>query len=629
MSSNTVQGEAYIRGIGTDIASIGADPSVAFLLDGVYLPRLSTAMQDLYDVDRVEILEGPQGTLYGRNATGGVVNIISQLPTSDFTYKADAIYGNYNEQVYRASVSGPLDGSDDLTGRFTFARQSHDGYVENLTTGGSIDSVNDWASRGILRYQPSSKLDIVLSADLSWDGGSPATAVQVLSNDSPAVLFFGGIVPNNPYKTTENSPSEVDNTQGGVSAKVSWDLGGMKLTSLSAVRFSHVDVAFDSDGTNANFLNTEAVQDSKTASEDLQLTSGPGLPLDWIIGLSYFNESASSDYNVNAPLLGLNINPLATNVTNAYAAYAQGTYNLLDNLQVTAGLRYSYEIKHSTLDELASGVSAGAFVGSKGWNALTPKFGVQYFPTEQTMLYASATRGFKSGGFNSTALQTPQGFSPEYVWSYEAGIKNTFFDQHLRLNADAFYYDYSDLQVNVFNAASITTIENAAKATVEGLELEADAIPIDGWTLGANMSFLDPKYDNYVSVNPDDPGAGPINLQGNTMVRAPKFTTDLSSEYTTPLSDMGSLTGRIEYFYRSRVYFTPYDEIGVSQPGYGLWNARLTYDFSSHPWSLSLFVNNLANQIYYQEKARTPGLVGTLGWVGDPRTFGVELTIHN
>jgi iron complex outermembrane receptor protein len=202
MSSNTVQGEAYIRGIGTDIASIGADPSVAFLLDGVYLPRLSTAMQDLYDVDRVEILEGPQGTLYGRNATGGVVNIISQLPTSDFTYKADAIYGNYNEQVYRASVSGPLDGSDDLTGRFTFARQSHDGYVENLTTGGSIDSVNDWASRGILRYQPSSKLDIVLSADLSWDGGSPATAVQVLSNDSPAVLFFGGIVPNNPYKTT-------------------------------------------------------------------------------------------------------------------------------------------------------------------------------------------------------------------------------------------------------------------------------------------------------------------------------------------------------------------------------------------------------------------------------------------
>src|ERR1700722_17885793 len=152
ISSNTLQGEVYIRGIGTDISSIGADPSVAVLLDGVYLPRLSTSLQDLYDVDRIEVLKGPQGTLYGRNATGGVVNIVSELPTNDFEVKGDALYGNYNQQRYRFSVSGTL--ADDLTARFSFESHSDDGYVKNLYTGGRIDRLDDMAGRGIIRWHP-------------------------------------------------------------------------------------------------------------------------------------------------------------------------------------------------------------------------------------------------------------------------------------------------------------------------------------------------------------------------------------------------------------------------------------------------------------------------------------------
>ncbi len=525
-------------------------------------------------------------------------------------------------------MSGPLDADDTLTGRLSLVEHSHDGFVDNLTTGGRVNSLKDWAGRGIVRYQPTEDLSVTLSADFSADGGSPGTSVRVLSADAPA-LFFGAVVPADPYKTTENYPEKVDNSQGGASAKVVWNLGETTLTALSAYRYSNFFVSFDSDGTNLDFVNLHARQKSNTLSQDLQLTSNPGSRFDWILGLSFFHENANSNYLVNVPPVAASINPIATNNTDAYAAYAQGTYHLLDDLQLTAGLRYSYEHKDATLVEYFSGALAGNFVGGKGWGALTPKFGIQYLPTDDVMVYASATRGFKSGGFNSTALQNPQGFNPEYVWSYESGVKSTFFDKRLRLNADVFYYDYKNLQVNVFNSTSITTLENAASATIKGLELEADAVPVDGWTLGSSFSFLEPKYGNYVSVNPDNPGVGPVNLHGNTMVRAPKFSMNLSSEYTMPVSDAGAATGRVEYFYRSRVYFSPYDLQGVSQAGYGLWNARLTFDSATGPWSVSAFVNNLTNQAYYQERARTAGLTGTIGWVGDPRTFGIEIGIHN
>lgn len=627
ISSNTLQGEVYIRGIGTDIASIGADPSVAVLLDGVYLPRLSTSLQDLYDVARVEVLKGPQGTLYGRNATGGVINIVSELPTDAFEVKADALYGNYNQQRYRFSISGTL--ADNLTGRFTFVSHSDDGFVKNLYTGGRINRLDDMAGRGMLRWQPSSKLDITLSADLSNDSGNPSTSVRVLSNDAPQVVFFGGLVASNPFNTYENFPELTLDQQGGVTGKIVWDEGDFLFTSISAYRFSRFHVLFDSDGTNIDWVNLQAHQNSKTASQEFQFASKPGSPLDWIFGLYYFNENANSNYFVAAPIVGETLQPLATNTTNAYAAYAEATYHVTDKFLLTAGARYSDETKDATLVEYISGASAGSFDGGKTWTAFTPKFVAQYFPTDQVMLFASATRGFKSGGFSSTAIQNPPGFSPEYVWSYEAGLKSTFLDQRLRLNASAFYYDYNNLQVNVYNALTITTIENAAKATIKGLELEADAVPVDGLTLSANSAFLDPTYDNYETVNPDFPGSSPVNLKGNTMVRAPRMTYTLSGEYTHPLADVGDLTGRLEYSYRSRTYFTPFDAPGVSQAGFGLWNARLTYAPANSIWSVAAFINNISNQVYYQEEARTAGLVGTIGWVGDPRTFGVEVAVHN
>jgi iron complex outermembrane receptor protein len=626
MSTDFIQGEAYIRGIGTDIASISADPSVAFMIDGIYLPRVSNTLQDLFDVDRVEVLNGPQGTLYGRNATGGVINIISKQPSDTFSLDADALYGTYNEQRYRFDVTGPL--GDDVSGRLSVISDSRDGYVKNLYLGGTVDPMRSWAGRGSIRIQPNSNLEITLTADYSQDRGAPSSGIHVLSDDAPALLF-GGTVTNDPYKAYEDLRNQENTQQYGFSGKVVWNLGDMTLTSLTGYRDSHYHVVLDLDGTQADFfIHDPDTQSSRSFSQEFQLTSNPGGPLSWILGAYYFNEDAHSLYDLFIPIASQNLEPIGSNRTNAYAAYGEATYDVTDKFKLTAGLRFSDENKQATLVEESSGFLIGSFAGGKTWTAFTPKFGAQYFVDPNVMLYATATRGFKSGGFNSTALQSPQGFSPEYVWSYEAGLKSTLLDDRLILNVDGFYYDYSNLQVNKYDSAAVVTLENAAKATIKGLEAEVDYQPINGLTLSSNFSLLDPEYDNYLSVNPDDPSAGAISLKGNQMVRAPKFSMNFAAQYVANMGDSGSLTTRVEYSYRSKIYFTAFDDPGVAQNGYGLLNASVRYDSENGRWSLSAFVDNITNQLYYQEKARSAMFVGTIGWPGVPRTAGVSASIH-
>lgn len=626
MSTNVIQGEAYIRGIGTDISSIAADPSVAFMIDGVYLPRLSTSLQDLYDVARIEVVKGPQGTLYGRNATGGVINIITKLPSDTFGLDADVLYGNYNDQRYRVAVTGPI--GDMVSGRISLIHHTRDGYVKNVFLGGTVDPLDTWAGRGSLRIRPSENVDIVLSGDYSSDRGAPASAVRVLSADAPA-LFFGGTVTNDPYKVNENLRNKVNNDQYGFSGRLTWYRGGSTFKSITAYRHSKYKLILDLDGTQANwFIHDPDLQSSSTFSQEFQLASNTQGPLDWLVGAYYFNENASSNYNLFLPLFTVNVNPVATNQTNAYAVYGEATYHLTKELSATVGLRYSDEHKKTTVLSNSYGVTYGSFAGSKSWGALTPKFGIQYNATDDIMLYASATRGFKSGGFNSTAIQTPQSFSPEFVWSYEIGAKTTLWDGKAILDADAFYYDYSNLQVNKYDAVNIVTLENAARATIKGFEVEAEVRPIDALTLTANVSVLDATYDKFDTVNPDNPGPGPISLKGNTLVRAPKFTANVSAEYEIPVGVWGTLTARTNYYYRSRMYFTPFDDPSVAQNGFGLWNASLQFDNDDGRWSVSAYVNNITDQLYYQEKARSATIVGTIGWPGTPRTFGAVVAFH-
>jgi iron complex outermembrane receptor protein len=624
LTTNIVQGQAYIRGIGTDIASISADTSVAFMLDGVYLPRLSTSLQDFFDVDRVEVLKGPQGTLYGRNATGGVVNIVSELPSQTFGAKADILFGNYNQQRYRASVTGPL--TDTVSARLTLIRRSRDGYVDNLLTGDDVDNVDNWAGRAMLLWQPNEDLDILLSGDISDDGGAPSSSVRIVSDTAPAILFGGTVLPD-PYDVYLNFKPSVDNKQSGGSAKVTWRMGDLTFTSLTAARQSKFKLVLDLDGTEVNwFTHDPDIQHSDTFSQEFQL-SGTSGNLEWVAGLFYFREEADSSYNLFLPLVGVNVRPEATNTTNAYAAFAQASYAVTDSVKLTAGARYSYEEKDASVDSFFNNALVGSFDGSDNWNAFTPKFGIEYYPDDDSMLYVSATRGFKSGGFNSTAIQDPQGFEPEYIWAYEAGYKGSLADGRVKLNLAAFYYDYTDLQVNKYTSGSLVTLENAASATVKGIEADISARVTDYWNIGGSIAWLDATYDDFDSVDPDAPAAGLADLSGNQLVRAPKLSFNLNTDVRIPLGESWDLVARTEYSYRSKIYFTPFNNPEVAQDGFGLWDASLTFEPREGDWHVRLFVKNITEEFYYQEMARSASIVGTIGWPGEPRTFGIEFGV--
>lgn len=624
MTSNIVQGQAYLRGIGTDIASISADPSVAFILDGVYLPRLSTAQQDLFDVQRVEVVKGPQGTLYGRNATGGVVAITSKTPSSVFEGSADALYGNYDQQRYRATISGPL--SDGVAGRVSVVRRSRDGFVYDPIGRRSIDNVSDWAGRAMLTARLGDSGKLTLSADATRSRGAPSSAIRIISAKAPA-LAFGGTVVADRYKTNQNFPNQAHNDQSGVSAKIDWALGGVDVTSITAYRESDFKLVLDLDGTEANwFTHDPDRQKSKTFSQELQL-AGKTDRLQWLAGAYFFSEDASASYNLFLPLAGVNQRPEATNETRAYAVFAQGGYSLTDRFKATVGLRYSYEKKDASVDLFFNGAKVGAFDGDKSWDAFTPKFGLEFQATDTTLIYGSVTRGFKSGGFNSTAIQNPQDFRPEYVWAYETGLKSVLADGRARIGLTAFYYDYTDLQVNKYDAVNIVTLENAANAKIKGFEAELAAQPTDRWNVSAALTLLDATYDKFTSVDPDNAAAGPLDLKGNRLVRTPKTSLSLSTDYTFDLGGGLELTARGSYAYRSRIYFTPFNATGVSQKGYGLANASLDLKPSDGPWRASVFVKNLGKSFYYQEIARSANIVGTIGWPGDPRTYGVEFGV--
>lgn len=624
LSSNIVQGQAYLRGIGTDIASISADPSVAFILDGVYLPRLSTALQDLYDVERVEVVKGPQGTLYGRNATGGVVAITSKTPTRTLEGSADALYGNFNQQRFRATLSGPL--GDTVAGRITVVRRSRNGFVEDPIHNRGIDNVDDWAGRGMLSVQMGESASLLLSADATRSRGAPSSAVHIISATAPA-LFFGGTRLSDPYTVNQTFANRVDNDQSGVSAKVNWDLGSVDFTSITAYRRSKFLLLLDLDGTEANWFKHDVdTQHSRTFSQEFQF-SGSGEHLQWVAGAYYFNEDSDATYNLFLPLAGVNLRPEATNETRAAAIFGQGTWSFSDAFKATVGLRYSRETKTATVNQFFNNALAGSFSGKRTWDAFTPKFGLEFHPNESTMFFASITRGFKSGGFNSTAIQSPQEFQPEYVWAYEAGVKAVVLEGRARLGLTAFHYDYTDLQVNKYDAVNIVTLENAASAKINGLEAEVAARPTDRWNVNASVTLLDATYDNFLSVDPDNPGPGPISLKGNLLVRTPRTSFSVSTDYTLPLPDKLELTGRVSYYYRSRMYFTPFNATGVSQAGFGLVNASLELASTDGPWRVSAFVKNLGDTFYHQEIARSANIVGTIGWPGEPRTFGVEFGV--
>jgi iron complex outermembrane receptor protein len=649
VAQQNVNGEIYIRGVGSNNVFNGSDPDVTVQLDGVYLAGAFAQFMDFLDVDRLEVLRGPQGTLYGRNAVGGTINIISSTPSdtpSGTLQLTGGNFGLFQGQFYQTGPVVPGKAQFSLAGNYV----THDDYVSNATPGvAGVENANHGGLRAQLRVELGDNTDATTRFDWSHADERSDSFDHNLA-PVPFAPIANSLVGN--YETVAiNSPQTNHLTLWGIAEEIDTRLSDyIDLKSLTAYRSGQYQIDVDPDATELEILNSFQSDRYDQVSQELDLTAKDG-PLEGIIGFLYYSEHEVGDITSAAPPSLLipaakSANNVVTPVsdTQSTAGFGQATYHLSEALSVVAGIRYTAEQRkfaqnftQYSLNPATLNARTFQFIGNsdRTYDAATPKFGVNYSVTPNVLTYVSATRGFKSGGTNFAATNSLEmNFKPETLWAYEVGIKSEWLEHRLRLNLTGFKYDYRDLQVQSLIAPGIVAIGNAATAGIKGLEFEVGARPIKEVTLDLNYSLLDARYDqfpdasvpsalgSYVAGNPRyDAATNTFNAAGMELNSAPRSSLNASAKYETSLFT-GDGYARADYHWQARTYFDPSNATILSQGAYGILNLSLGYE-DERGWGVQLLGRNVANKRYWVAMA-APGLVPD-GYAGDPRT--VALTV--
>jgi iron complex outermembrane receptor protein len=628
-TQNSSFGQLSVRGIGTNAVNAGADPSSAMYLDGVYLARPAMAFVDFLDVDRVEVLRGPQGTLYGRNAVGGALNVISRQPTNDFQASARLTAGNLDELRAEVRVSGALK-RDKVMGTIAFARSGREGYVRDLDHPEQpLGGDNLTAARGQLRVVFGRRTDLLLSTDVTDQDGTLLTFNKVLQ-------VKPGFIVDNPPDLHEVRTSTVASSgllNSGATARFTAALTpSTTLVSLSAFRKLDNEFVADADITELDLLTTHIHERQHQLSQELTV-SQQRPRLTWVAGLFLFQEDDHQqvwvDQYASRTQVQLDPDVDATSV----AVFGQTTLPLTSYLSATAGMRYTRERKtidnaggRYGLDPPMSVVPASdyAYFDSIEHTAWTPKFGVETKLAGRGIAYVSATRGFKSGGFNLSSTQPGRGFAPEWAWSYEGGVKTDLLARRVRLNVAAFHMDYTNLQVQTPIGIGVFDIRNAAAATIRGVEVESTARIGRGVEAGGHLTWLQATYDQYIAV-----GLGGVtgDVAGNRLNNAPEWAGRLWLEWTGNIGSSGRLSFAADATAQSTVFYTPFNDTIQRQLPYGLLGGRAEFGPSDRRWAINVYGRNLTDADYIMATfATSPAAFG--GRPGLSRQVGVQFEIR-
>ncbi|MEA3180578.1 MAG: iron complex outerrane recepter protein [Gammaproteobacteria bacterium] len=635
----------FIRGIGLSSFASGADPSSAFYVDGVYVGRPGFQLTSFYDVDRLEVVRGPQGTLYGRNATGGAVNMITRLPTDTASGYLDATVGNYNLNQEQGALSGPITSDGTLRGRIAFNMLNHAGYGEDAAQHHPVNDANIQSVRGTLQFLPTDKIDIRLIGEYFHENDNNYFTSSFGAYPGNTLAGLQG--PSNPLNGNVPAGIERSNSQDAATAlpgktnrREAYAVTGdarIELTdnihfeSITGWRKNARHNASDSEDTSAGLGNTFYNEWSNQVSQEFQL-GWHDSKLDAIGGLYYYHEDIGNYVNVPFIQFGPDVVYVQTGAMsiNAYAAFAQATYSILPEFRVTGGVRYSSEKREETGEFTGPLAPTVPLSGSKKWPSFTPKLGLEYDLFKGTLVYASATRGFKSGTFNVGQNNPP--IDPEKIWAYEAGVKSSLLDHRLEVTGAAFLYDYSNLQVNkIIGIATVTT--NAASARNKGLEIAARARVTEHFNVDANATYLAATFSDFHSINPLTNNPGPTgdgdDLAGKMLPGAPRWQGAVGLEYTQPLPGGASLTGRTDYQYTSRIFFSEFNDPILGMGPYGKLNAFLRYDSSGGNWSLTAWGKNITNKLIASSNTLGIGLWGfpIYGAFEPPATYGATFSI--
>ena len=618
----------YIRGIGNVFLNLGGDANVAVHQDGVYVARPRAQATAFLDVERIEVLRGPQGTLYGRNATGGSINVISRRPTEVLEGDARVSFGNYNLMRFEGGIGGPV--SDTVSARLAIMAADHEGYGHNIVTGREIDDLSEHAFRLSMRFAPSDTFEYVVTGDRYFqkDGGNPWHYLGQGRDDTiPSGITMGGIVAPDIRDVAYGEDSYRRIVIEGVAGTGTWNLTDeLALKSITAWRQSESFMTSDVDGTSINLLRADHDEEARQISQEFQATYQDDA-LTFVGGLFFFDEEVSGSTKV--PLLFIDPTGAlfagsgpAEGDTRAYAAYSQLSYGFENGLTITGALRYSREKRN------ASGTSGGVplpdyAVGERTWTATTPRIAIDYKFSDDMMVYASYSEGFKSGAFLIGARNAP--VEPEDVSAYEVGMKSVLVEDRLRLNVSAFDYDYTDLQVSrTVNNSTLT--ENAASSHIKGVELEATALPWEGGRLDLSAAWLDAKFDSFSSQDNAHPELGTIDLSGYDLPYSPEFAYSVRAEQSVDLGGDYTLVATAEYIWTDDLFHDPFNRPERGQDAHGIVNARLAIQMPNPNWSVEIWGKNLADKTVKTTTVVSAGAVGfpLFGSLNEPRTVGID-----
>ncbi|MCV6627976.1 MAG: TonB-dependent receptor [Cellvibrionaceae bacterium] len=654
---NIAEPQMYIRGIGSTQDSAGSDSPVAMFLDEVYIGRSGGVSFELYDIERIEVLRGPQGTLFGKNVVGGAVSVVTTKPSEEFRAKLGLSAGNLGLRSVSGLVNGAL--SDSVNGKFSFSKKDSDGYAKNISTGQDVHDTDNLSTRAQLAINPSDDLEILLGADYSRDkNNGNCRIIGELDRDTrPLVPFYKLAVAATTQGNIRECVGDVETYQerdvGGLLAKVNWDLPEATFTSISAYRESDYKWLDDVSGLPAAVLplivHDYASEQSDQLSQEFRLTSTGEGDLQWLAGYFYMQENIDrrerfiSQIGNDDPLSPLGPNgPLgaaqlaAGDVeffqdveSQSHALFGQLTYNVNDALALSLGGRWSYdkkEVVQSALDYEGLGHPGVPLSllppyadarASESWSEFTPSFSVDYQINEDGFIYLTVAKGYKSGAFigqASSALAATTPLEPEQATNYELGAKTEWFNNRLRLNTSVFKIDYSDLQV--FSLKGFSLVSDNAEATSKGLDVEFVAAITENLQLSGSWSYLDAHYNTYISGDDD--------YSGNVLPRAPKHSRSLKASYLLPLNSAGEVELSLSYDYKSKFYFDPDNSPLREEQAVELMNASASWYSAAEDWKVMAWVKNLADEEYRLHSAIS-GFAGTVNLYAPPRSYGLTL----
>ena len=614
-----------IRGVATPNGAAGEEGSTAVYVDDVYQPDLASTINNFNNIERIEVLNGPQGTLFGRNATGGLIRIITKDPSTSHTvFNGQIGYGNYDIISGQAYLSTPLNDKAAIDVAFTGQNQGQ-GLGYDSTLGTDVRKDSHWGVRSKLVLHPSDSLKVTLAGDYYRTDDTTAVYIFPISFSSVTGLSTG---PISGQDSPAGYPSGTHIRAWGLHATVDFDAGFANLTSITSYRKLDNHSDFDVDGTATDLFHLYYDSGSRTFQQELRLASKSTEPLSWQVGAFYLHGISIQDQiQTGLALRGASLHIVARGVTDSIAGFGEATYALTPSTHLTGGVRVTSDHRKLPIgytDTLAGGAvlahktNALGPDAAKTFNQVTFRAALRQDLSDTVNLYASVNRGFKSGEFNLQSPQDPT-VDPETIMAYEGGIKGDFLDRHLRINLAGFHYDIDNYQVRS-SPNGISLLANAAKVKIDGFDVNAEAAVSSQFHLTVGASWLNARYSSFpkATVTAFLPSG---DATGKQTALAPHFTLNAGGTYTVPLGGARELRLTANVTHKSSYVFEP-DNL-LRQPAYTVVNASVEFKLDEHV-SFEGWMRNVGDKNYNVQMVTA---VGQAALAAQPRMYGLNLKV--